>query len=39
MIPNKWSDFDFWSKMGKEYKEKFEVCTLYEKVMELIFII
>lgn len=31
MIPNKWSDFDFWSKMGKEYKEKFEYVLYMKK--------
>lgn len=31
MIPNKWSDFDFWSKMGKEYKEKFEYVMYMKK--------
>ena len=31
MIPNKWSDFDFWSKMGKEYKEKFEYILYMKK--------
>ena len=38
MIPNKWSDFDFWSKMWKENIEKFEY-VLYMKNTELIFII
>ena len=31
MIPNKWSDFDFWSKMGKEYKEKLEYVLYMKK--------
>ena len=31
IIPNKWSDFDFWSKMGKEYKEKFEYVLYMKK--------
>lgn len=31
MIPNKWSDFDFWSKMGKEYKEKIEYVLYMKK--------
>ena len=31
MIPNKWSDFDFWSKMAKEYKEKFEYVLYMKK--------
>lgn len=31
MIPNKWSDFDFWSKLGKEYKEKFEYVLYMKK--------
>ena len=31
MIPNKWSDFDFWSKMTKEYKEKFEYVLYMKK--------
>ena len=31
MIPNKWSDFDFWSKMGNEYKEKFEYVLYMKK--------
>lgn len=31
MIPNKWSDFDFWSKIGKEYKEKFEYILYMKK--------
>lgn len=31
MIPNKWSDFEFWSKMGKEYKEKFEYVMYMKK--------
>ena len=31
MIPNKWSDFEFWSKMGKEYKEKFEYVLYMKK--------
>ena len=31
MIPNKWSDFDFWSKMGKEYQEKIEYMLYMKK--------
>ena len=31
MIPNKWSDFDFWSKMRKEYKEKIEYVLYMKK--------
>ena len=31
MIPNKSSDFDFWSKMGKEYKEKIEYVLYMKK--------
>ena len=31
MIPNKWSNFEFWSKMGKEYKEKFEYVMYMKK--------
>ena len=31
MIPNKWSDFDFWSKIGKEYKEKLEYVLYMKK--------
>ena len=31
MIPNKWSDFEFWSNMGKEYKEKFEYVLYMKK--------
>ena len=31
MIPNKWSDFDFCCKMGKEYKEKIEYVLYMKK--------
>ena len=31
MIPNKWSDFDFWSKMWNEYVEKFEYLLYMKK--------
>ena len=31
MIPNKWSDFDFWSKMWKEYSEKIQYVMYMKK--------
>ena len=31
MIPNKWSDFDFWSKMWKEYSEKVQYVMYMKK--------
>lgn len=31
MIPNKWSDFNFWSNMWDEYKEKFEYVLYMKK--------
>ena len=31
MIPNKWSDFDFWSRLGKEYSEKLEYVLYMKK--------
>lgn len=31
MIPNKWSDFDFWSKMWKEYSEKMQYVLYMKK--------
>ena len=31
MIPNKWSDFDFWSKMWKQYSEKIQYVMYMKK--------
>lgn len=31
MIPNKWSDFDFWSKMWKQYSEKIQYIMYMKK--------
>ena len=31
MIPNKWSDFDFWSKMRKQYSEKIQYVMYMKK--------
>lgn len=31
MIPNKWSDFEFWGKMWEEYKEKIQYVMYMEK--------
>lgn len=31
MIPNKWSDFDFWSKLWKEYMDKLEYVLYMKK--------
>lgn len=31
MIPNKWSDFDFWGKMWKQYSEKIQYVMYMKK--------
>ena len=31
LIPNKWSDFDFWTKLWKEYIDKFEYIVYMKK--------